>query len=49
LIQPKEGLDVIDVGYDYGELPQGIENAGDGIPDNYFEENDLGPGGLVGS
>ena len=42
LVQPKEGMNVIDVGSDYGELPQGIENEGDGISSDYFVENDVG-------
>ena len=42
LVQPHEGLDVVETGYGYGDLPQGIENAGDGMDDNYFEDNDVG-------
>lgn len=47
LVQPHEGLDVIETGYGYGDLPQGIENAGDGMDDNYFEDNDVGFSPLV--
>jgi hypothetical protein len=42
LVQPKEGLNVIESGGDYGDLPQGIEDAGDGMPADYFAENDVG-------
>ena len=42
LVQPHEGLDVVETGYGYGDSPQGIENAGDGMDDNYFEDNDVG-------
>jgi len=26
--QPKEGFEILEVGDDYGEMPQGTENAG---------------------
>ena len=42
LVQPKEGMNVVEVGTDYGELPQGIENEGDGISSDYFADNDIG-------
>lgn len=29
----KEGEDIIDVGYDYGDQEQGIDNEGDGFND----------------
>ena len=32
--QPKEGNEVLEVGDDFGEMPQGTENEGDGVPDN---------------
>jgi len=38
--QPKEGNEVLEVGDDFGEMPQGTENEGDGVPDyidNYDE------------
>ena len=47
LIQPKEGLDVLDTGFGYGDVPQGIEDAGDGMDDNYFADNDLSFSPLV--
>ena len=47
LIQPKEGLDVLDTGFGYGDTPQGIEDAGDGLDDNYFADNDLSFSPLV--
>ena len=33
MFQMKEGLDVMEVGDDYGEMPQGTENEGDGFND----------------
>ena len=42
LIKPKEGLNVIDYGGDYGDLPQGIEDEGDGIPEN-IEDDEFRP------
>jgi len=33
LLQPKEGLEILDIGTEYGELAQGMETAGDGISD----------------
>ena len=46
LIQPKEGLDVLDTGFGYGDY-KGIEDAGDGLDDNYFADNDLSFSPLV--
>ena len=42
LVKPKEGLNVIEYGGDYGDLPQGIEDEGDGIPEN-IEDDEFRP------
>jgi hypothetical protein len=39
LIEKKEGLNVLEVGDNYGDMPQGIENEGDGF--NEFSEAEL--------
>ena len=39
MFQPKEGLNVMEVGDDYGEMPQGTENEGDGF--NVYTESEL--------
>ena len=33
LEQPKEGLEILEIGGDYGDLDQGLETEGDGISD----------------
>ena len=39
LFEKKEGLNIMDVGVDYGDMPQGTENEGDGF--NEFTEAEL--------
>ncbi len=34
----KEGEDIMDIGYDYGDQEQGIENEGDGFNDYSMNE-----------
>lgn len=40
--QPKEGFEILEVGDDYGEMPQGTENEGDGIS-VYSEQEWINP------
>ena len=41
LLQPKEGLEILETGDDYGEFHQGTENSGDGL-NPYQEEQFFG-------